>query len=103
MHAQQHQEHRHGARQQALYTEKSRRPSVPFMQTPLFFKLLIVAALLAVAASLGVALRRLVRDRGRGTGLIKALTWRIVLSLLLFALLVAGMWAGVVVPHGVLP
>ena len=73
------------------------------METPWFVKLLMVAALLAVVASLGVALVQLVRDRGQSTRMAKALTWRIGLSILLFVLLVAGMFTGVVVPHGVVP
>jgi len=71
------------------------------MQTSPLVKALIVAALLAVVISLAVALVRLVR--GQGSGVVKALTWRIGLSLLLFALLMVGMLAGVVVPHGVIP
>ncbi|MBI4985718.1 MAG: twin transmembrane helix small protein [Rhodocyclales bacterium] len=73
------------------------------MQTYWLVKLVIVLVLLAVVASLGVALVQLVRDRGRSTRMVTALTVRIGLSILLFALLVAGMFAGIVVPHGVVP
>lgn len=73
------------------------------MHTPWLVKLLIVAVLVAVVASLGVALFQLVRDRGRSTRMVKALTVRIGLSIVLFALLVAGMLSGIVVPHGVVP
>jgi len=73
------------------------------MHTPLFIKLAIVIALVAIVASLGVALFRLQRERGRSTGTIKALTIRIALSIALFLLLVAGFLTGIIVPHGVVP
>ncbi|BAO29548.1 twin transmembrane helix small protein [Sulfuritalea hydrogenivorans] len=73
------------------------------MQTLLLVKAIIVLALLAIVASLGVALWRLVRDRGDSERTVKALTFRIGLSIALFVLLVLGMLAGVVVPHGVVP
>ena len=73
------------------------------MQTPWLIKLLIVVALLTVVASLGTALLQLVRDRGQSTRMVKALTFRIGLSILLFVLLMVGIFSGVVVPHGVVP
>jgi hypothetical protein len=73
------------------------------MQTALLVKVLIVVALLAILASLGVALFRLQRERGRSTGTVRALTVRIMLSIMLFLLLVLGFCTGIVVPHGVVP
>ena len=73
------------------------------MQTALLVKVLIVGVLLAILASLGVALFRLQRERGRSTGTVKALTLRIVLSIVLFLLLLLGFFTGIVVPHGVVP
>ena len=73
------------------------------MQTAPWIKVVIVAALLAIVISLGVALWRLVRDRGDSERTVKALTFRIGLSIVLFVLLVLGMLTGVVVPHGVVP
>jgi hypothetical protein len=73
------------------------------MESSPLVRIAIVVAFLMVLASLGVALVRLVRNRGHTTGTVKALTWRIGLSLTLFALLVVGMLTGVVVPHGVIP
>ncbi|HEX8987296.1 MAG TPA: twin transmembrane helix small protein [Rhodocyclaceae bacterium] len=73
------------------------------MQTPLFVKWLIVAALAGVLASLGVALFGLVRDKGRSTRMVKALTFRVALSIGLFILLMLGIAVGVIVPHGVGP
>jgi hypothetical protein len=71
--------------------------------TPLIVKGLIVVALLAVVVSLGVALLGLVRDRGRSMRMVKALTFRIALSIGLFVLLMLGIFSGVIVPHGVTP
>ena len=73
------------------------------METSFLVRLGIVVALLAILASLGLALVRLVRDRGQTTRTVKALTLRIALSFLLFALLLLGMSTGFVVPHGVVP
>ena len=73
------------------------------MQTALLVKVLIVVVLLAILASLGFALFRLQRERGRSTGTVRALTVRIILSVVLFLLLVLGFLTGIVVPHGVVP
>lgn len=73
------------------------------MQTPLLVKLIIVVALLAIVVSLGVALWRLISDRGESQRAVRALTFRIGLSIVLFVLLLLGMLTGVVVPHGVIP
>ncbi|HEX8963676.1 MAG TPA: twin transmembrane helix small protein [Rhodocyclaceae bacterium] len=73
------------------------------MQTPELVKWFIVVALAAVVGSLGVALFGLVRDKGRSTRMVKALTFRIVLSIGLFLLLMLGIVSGVIVPHGVAP
>lgn len=76
---------------------------MPGMQTPFLVQLLSVIMLLAVAASLGVALVQLVRDRGDGTRMVRALTLRIALSIALFILLMLGIFAGFITPHGVVP
>lgn len=73
------------------------------MQTALWIKVVIVAALLAIVFSLGMALWRLVSDRGDSQRAVRALTFRIGLSIALFILLLLGMLTGVVVPHGVVP
>ncbi|OHC70003.1 MAG: hypothetical protein A3H93_17165 [Rhodocyclales bacterium RIFCSPLOWO2_02_FULL_63_24] len=73
------------------------------MQTPLLFKFVMVLALLAIVVSLGVALWRLITDRGESERTVRALTFRIGLSIALFVLLVLGMLTGVVVPHGIVP
>lgn len=73
------------------------------METPFLIKAGVVAAMLAILASLGVALVRLIKDRGQTTRTVKALTLRIGISILLFVLLILGVITGLVVPHGVTP
>ncbi len=71
------------------------------MHTSFTVKLLIVLGLLAILVSLGSALFALVRDKGRSQRTVRALTWRIGLSLGLFVLLLLGIATGVVVPHDI--
>ena len=71
--------------------------------TPSIVKAAVVLALVFVVASLGMALFGLVHDRGRSTRMVKALTFRIALSIGLFVLLMVGIFSGVIVPHGVTP
>ncbi len=73
------------------------------METSLAIKWLVVATLLGVIVSLAIALWSLVRDKGKSTRMVRALTFRIGLSIALFLLLMLGIFMGVVVPHGVTP
>lgn len=57
-------------------------------------KIAVLLVLLLILASLGQALFFLVRDKGRSDRTVRALTWRIGLSLLLFLCLMAGFWLG---------
>lgn len=66
-------------------------------------KAVVVVALLAIVASLFSALLFLVRDRGESSRVVQALTWRIGLSLGLFALLLLAGWMGWLEPHGLHP
>lgn len=59
-------------------------------------KLLIVAMLLLIVGSLFSALIYLMKDKGQGERTARALTLRISLSLLLFLLLMAGYYTGVI-------
>ncbi|MGC8520316.1 MAG: twin transmembrane helix small protein [Steroidobacteraceae bacterium] len=71
---------------------------------PPLFRLLVIAVLGAIIASLGSALFHLARGRQEDSGkMIRALTIRIGLSLALFALLMVAWYAGLIAPHGVLP
>jgi len=55
--------------------------------------------LLVILFSLGSGLYFLVKDQGRSNRTVKALTWRIALSLGLFTLLIIGFATGIITPH----
>ena len=63
-------------------------------------KLVVIAFLVLILASLGSALYYLVTDRGGSTRTVKALTVRISLSLGLFLLLMAGYYFGLIPRSG---
>jgi small neutral amino acid transporter SnatA (MarC family) len=63
-------------------------------------KLIVIVLLLIIVGSLGSALIFLVTDKGEGNRTVKALTWRIGLSFLAFALLMISYLAGLIRPHG---
>ncbi len=63
-------------------------------------RLLVVCLLIAIVASLGSALYQLSRGQGDSRRMLRALTWRISLSLALFALLMLAWWAGLITPRG---
>lgn len=62
-------------------------------------KVVIVAFLLAILIALGSGLVFLIRDSGKSHRTVRALTWRIGLSVLLIVLLVLGYLTGIVQPH----
>ena len=64
-------------------------------------KFLIVATLAAIIVSLGTGLLHLVKDEGQSKRMVNALTVRIALSVLLFALLFVAWKGGLITPHGV--
>jgi hypothetical protein len=64
------------------------------------FKYLIVVVLLLIIVSLGKALFHLSSSRPEDAGkMVKALTWRIGLSMGLFVLLIVGYYAGWISPQ----
>jgi hypothetical protein len=65
------------------------------------FKLLIIVFLLFILYALGSGLYFLVKDKSRSNRVVKALTWRISLSLLLFVLLFIAYALGWIKPHGI--
>jgi hypothetical protein len=67
----------------------------------IFIKGLIVAFLVFILFSLGSALYFLVRDPGESTRVVKALTWRIGLSLVLFIFLLVAYALGWITPNTV--
>jgi len=66
-------------------------------------KVFILIALAIIITSLGSALYYLLKDRQRSPRTVKALTFRITLSIILFGLLLAGFASGVIKPHGLRP
>jgi hypothetical protein len=66
-------------------------------------RLLILALLTAIVISLGVALYHLGSGKGDSSKLLRALTVRITLSLILFVLLLLAWRTGLIVPHGIQP
>ena len=59
-------------------------------------KIVVILAFVAILASLGSALFFLVADRGQSKRTVKALAWRVGLSLALFLLLMAGYYLGLI-------
>lgn len=66
-------------------------------------KILILACLLAIVATLGSALYHLARDRGESKKMVRALTIRVALSILLFVLLLIAWSQGMIEPVGLDP
>lgn len=66
-------------------------------------KLLVVLMLIVIVFSLGSALWQLTRGTGDSSQMLRALTWRIALSVLLFALLFLAYWMGLITPRQVTP
>ncbi|HSP00149.1 MAG: twin transmembrane helix small protein [Thioalkalivibrio sp.] len=64
-------------------------------------KLFVIVLLLVILGSLASALFYLVRDTHENTNTIKALTWRIGLSIACFLLLLVGAATGLIQPHGI--
>ncbi len=69
----------------------------------MFVKIIVVAILLGIISSLGMALFYMVKDRGSTTRTARALTVRIGVSIALFVLLMILAATGVITPHGVVP
>jgi len=61
-------------------------------------KTIIILFLIAIFASLTSGLYYLIRDRGHSDRTVKALSWRIGLSVTLFALLLLGFATGLIKP-----
>ena len=64
-------------------------------------KLLIIAFILVINWNLGAGLYYMMVDKGKSDRTVKSLSWRIGLSVLLILLVVAGIFTGVIKPHGV--
>jgi hypothetical protein len=64
-------------------------------------KELIVIVLIAIVVSLGQALRAMASGPDNSGRVVKALTWRISLSVGLFILLLLAWHFGIIEPHGI--
>jgi hypothetical protein len=59
-------------------------------------KILVILFLAFIVASLGSALYYMIKDKGKGERMAKALTIRVVLSVVLFAMLMLGFYFGLI-------
>ena len=67
-------------------------------------RIIVILFMIAIAVSLGSALYSMLRNQEpRSTRTVKALTFRIGLSLLLFVLLILGFMFGLLTPHPISP
>ncbi len=66
-------------------------------------KLFVLIVFAGILASLGSAMFYLINDKGGSGRTVKALTWRIGLSVALFASLFIAYALGLIEPHGVTP
>lgn len=64
-------------------------------------RLLVIAVLIAIVGMLGSALYQLSRGNGDSGKMLRALTWRVGLSVGLFLLLLLAWRAGLIRPHGI--
>lgn len=64
-------------------------------------QILIIAILAVIVISLGSAMVYLVREPHGSKKTVRALTWRIGLSIGLFVLLMLGFATGLIEPHGI--
>lgn len=67
----------------------------------MYIKTIIILFLLFIFYALGSALYFLVRDKADSTRVVKALTWRIGLSIVLFLLLFLAFAMGWIQPHAI--
>lgn len=63
--------------------------------------LVIVAFFIVIVYNLGAGLFYMMSDKGTTNRTVKALTWRIGLSVLLILLIIAGILTGIIKPHGI--
>lgn len=61
----------------------------------------ILVFFLAIVYNLGAGMYFMMTDKGDSDRTLKALTRRIALSVLLIALVIIGIWTGIIRPHGV--
>ena len=62
-------------------------------------KLVVILIIVGIVGSLGSALVYLFRDDNDSRRTVRALTWRVSLSVALFVLLLVGYWLGLIQPR----
>jgi cytochrome bd-type quinol oxidase subunit 2 len=62
-------------------------------------RLIVIAVLVAIVAFMGSALFQLARGQGDSRKMLRALTWRIALSVVLFLTLIVLWQMGLIRPH----
>lgn len=65
-------------------------------------KLAIVLFLGSIVYNLGAGCYYMLTDQGKSDRVVRALSWRIGLSILLFGLIALGIYTGVIEPHQVM-
>jgi succinate dehydrogenase/fumarate reductase cytochrome b subunit len=63
-------------------------------------KLVIISFLVVILYNLGSGLYYMMIDKGESDRMVRALTWRIALSVALIAIIGIGIWTGWIQPHG---
>jgi len=63
-------------------------------------RLVVIAVLIGIIASMASAAFQLAGGKGDSGKMLKALTWRIGLSVALFVVLIVAWKAGIIQPHG---
>ncbi len=69
----------------------------------MLIKTIILIMLLLVLLSLGASMFTLIKDRNNSNRTVKFLTFRIVISVSLFLLIILSFFLGWIQPHGLLP
>ena len=64
-------------------------------------KLVIIAVLVVILWNLGAGLYYMIVDKGTTNRTVRALSWRIGLSVGLILLVALGIWTGVIKPHDI--
>jgi succinate dehydrogenase/fumarate reductase cytochrome b subunit len=68
--------------------------------SPDLVKAIIIICLVGIVASLSTGLFHLVSDKGKSKQMVRALTVRVVLSVVLFLFLLLAWWQGWISPQG---
>ena len=69
----------------------------------MIIKIILLILFLLIIASLGAGMFSLIKDRDNTDRTVKFLTFRIILSILAFVVLVVSFLMGWIQPHGLLP